>query len=189
MDPTRRILPLRERSGDWLFVLAFAFFAFSSFFSDAVVARGIPLAPDSPNFWARANYWYAAGTDPLLLHPPISLRVQVFMSAFVFGPFYLALVYAFVRGRDWIRMPAVIYASAMVYGMVVFLGTEFLGDLPPTGMAKFWAFNLPYLVIPLLLGYRMRHGHPFTEGAGRDLRAAQQQVVGTLLPEPRQFSP
>src|SRR5262245_25845804 len=119
--PARRPIPLRERPGDWLFVLAFSFFAFSSAFSDSLVARGIALAPDSQSFWVRANYWYAAGTDPLLLTPPVSLRVQTFISAFVFGPFYLVLVYAFVRGRDWVRLPAIVYVSAMLYGMVVFL--------------------------------------------------------------------
>lgn len=163
MDASRRVIPLRARRRDVLFVLAFAFFAFSSFLSDSLVARGIALAPDSPSFWARANYWYADGTDPLLLHAPVSLHVQTFISAFVFGPFYLVLVYAFVRGRDWIRMPAIVYLSAMLYGMVVFLGTEFLGDLPPTNVAKFCAFNFPYWIVPLLLGYRMRRAHPFTE--------------------------
>ena len=156
------VIPLRERPRDWLFVLAFGFFAFSSTFSDAVVARGVPLAPDSPSFWARANWWYANGTDPLLLHAPIGLKVQVAISAFVFGPFYLLLVYAFVAGRDWIRMPAIVYVSAMTYGMVLLFGAEFLGDLPPTNVPKFLAFNLPYLVVPLLLGYRMRGPRPFS---------------------------
>jgi hypothetical protein len=162
VDAGRRPLPLRERPGDWLFVLAFAFFAFSSTFSDSLVARGIALAADSPSFWARANYWYAAGTDPLLLAPPTSLQVQVTVSAFVFGPFYLLLVWAFVTGRDGIRMPAIVYVAAMVYGMVVFLGTELLGPLPPTNLPKFLAFNVPYLVIPLLLAWRMRRPYPFS---------------------------
>jgi len=156
------VIPLGERPRDWLFVIAFSFFAFSSAFSDAVVARGVPLAPDSPSFWARANWWYASGTDPVLLQAPIGLKVQVAISAFVFGPFYLLLVYAFVAGRDWIRMPAIVYVSAMTYGMVLLFGAEFLGDLPPTNVPKFLAFNLPYLVVPLLLGYRMRGPRPFS---------------------------
>jgi hypothetical protein len=165
-----RAIPLRERPADWLFVLAFAFFAFSSACSDALVACGVAIAPDSPSFWARANYWYAAGTDPLLLTPPPSLRVQTFVSAFVFGPFYLVLVYAFARGCDWVRIPAIVYAAAMLYGMVVFLGTEFLGGLRPTNLPRFLAFNLPYVAVPLLLAWRVRRPHPFsalTSPAGR----------------------
>ncbi len=153
--------PLRERPGDWFFILAFSFFAFSSFFSDAVVASGVPLAPDSPSFWARANWWYANGTDPYLLNAPFVFRVQVAVSAFVFGPFYLVLVYALLTGRNWIRLPAIVYVSAMVYGMVLLFGAEFLGELPPTNVPRFLAFNLPYLVVPLLLAYRMRRPLPF----------------------------
>jgi emopamil binding protein len=170
------VTSLRERPGDWLFVLAFSFFAFSSCFSDAVVTRGVPLAPDSPSFWARANWWYANGTDPLLFHPPIGFRMQTGVSAFVFGPFYLVLVYAFLTGRDWIRMPALLYVSAMVYGMVIVLGTEFLGDEPPTNVPKFLAFNLPYLFVPLLLGWRMRHPRPFAARNDR-LRAGRAAAV------------
>lgn len=163
MDRTRRPLALRERPGDWFFVLAFSFFAFTSIFSDSLVARGISLAPDSPNVWARANYWYAAGTDPHLLDPPLSLHIQTAISAFVFGPFYVLLVWAFVTARNWIRMPAIVYVSAMLYGMVLFLGGEFLGPTPPTNPTRFWAFNAPYVIIPLLLGARMRRPHPFSD--------------------------
>jgi hypothetical protein len=156
-------VPLRERRRDWFFVAAFSFFAFSSFFSDAWAGLGVDFSADSPSFWARANYWYAAGTDPYFLSHPIHLRIQTFLSGFVFGPFYLLLVYAFVAGKDWIRLPAFFYTAAMLYGMVVFLGSEFLGGLPPTNLPKFLGFNLPYLIVPLALVYRLRREHPFSQ--------------------------
>lgn len=167
MDDTRRPIPLRDRPGDWFFILAFGFFAFSSFFSDIYCALRVHLTPDSPNFWVRANYWYADKTDPLLLALPTFLWLQTFISAFVFGPFYLVLVYAVGRGRNWIRMPAIIYASVMTYAMAITLGVEYLGDLPPENDAKFLAFNLPYLVFPLILAWRMRRPHPFSAPAAR----------------------
>jgi hypothetical protein len=157
-----RPLPLDRRPSDWFFIVCFSCFAFSSFFSDAWAGLGVRFAPDSASFWARANYWYAQGTDPYLLANPIHLRVQTLISGFVFGPFYLLLVYAFATGKNWIRMPAIIYVSAMVYGMCIFLGSELFGDLPPTNFAKFAAFNVPYLIVPLLLGYRMRRARPFS---------------------------
>ena len=82
----------------------------------------------------------------------------------VYGPFYLVLVYAFVRGANWIRIPALIYIGAMVYGMIQFLYWEFALGMPPRNLPVFFAFNLPYLVVPLLLGLRMRRPEPF--GAG-----------------------
>ena len=154
--------PLRDRRSDWLFIGVFAFFTWSSFFADTVNALDIRIAPDSPNPLARAAWWYASDTDPLLIENPLSLRIQTAISAFVFGPFYVLLIYAFVRGRDWIRMPALLYVAAMTYGMVLFLSTEYLSATPPTNQAKFWAFNGPYLVVPLLLAWRMRHERPFS---------------------------
>ena len=176
MDGNRRVLRLGERPGDWFFVVAFSFFAFSSFFSDIYCALRVHLTPDSTNFWVRASYWYAADTDPLLLALPTFLWIQTVISAFCFGPFYLVLVYALVRGCDWIRMPAVIYVSAMVYGMFIVLGVEYLGDLPPTYNFKFLAFNLPYLFIPLLLGWRMRRAQPFSVEMPIVTAAPQRQV-------------
>ncbi len=179
MASRRRVVPLRDRRADLFFVLAFAFFAFSSFFSDAWAGLGVDFSPDSPNFWARANYWYAAGTDPYFLSHPIHLRLQTFISGFVFGPFYLLLVYAFVTGKDWIRMPALLYTAAMVYGMVIFLGSELFGPLPPTNMQKFLAFNMPYLLVPLALAYRVRREYPFSQALVVD--ATRGRRAGTRL--------
>jgi hypothetical protein len=153
--------PLRARSGDWFFVVAFTCFALSSWLSDIVPALGIPIGPDSPNPLARANWFYARDADPLLIASPFYLQVSCFISAFVFGAFYPVLVYAFVTGANWIRVPAIVYVSAMTYGMVMFLCVEFLGPLPPTNLRWFLFWNLPYLLIPLALGWRMRHPHPF----------------------------
>jgi hypothetical protein len=157
--PTLSSLPLRQRPGDWFFVAIFVLFASSSFLSDLVTGLGF-IGAD--HWLAQANRWYAEGTDPLFLSHPYFLRIQTLISGLVFGPFYLVLVYAFVRGRDWVRIPALLYVSAMTYGMVVYFWNELAGPLPPTNLPKFWAFNLPYLVVPLLLGYRLRRPQPFS---------------------------
>jgi hypothetical protein len=160
--PARRVLPLRERPGDWLFVLAFSFFTWSSFFSDIVPALGIPIVPDSPNLLVRGVWYYADGADPLLIANPHYLRISTFISAFVFGPFYPVLVWAFVTGVNRIRVPAIAYVAAMTYGMVTFLHHEFAGPTPPTNQPWFFGWNLPYLLIPLALGWRMRRAEPFS---------------------------
>ncbi len=99
------------------------------------------------------------------MHPPVWMRFVTGLSAFVYAPFYLVLVYALIRGRNWIQLPAVIYATMIVTltGVVVF-GVEFIGEQPyrtpnPLG---FLAYNLPYVLIPLLLLIRMRKPEPFT---------------------------
>src|SRR5215470_6998895 len=128
----RDVAPLVERPADLLFVAFFAFATWSSWFSDIVPALGMTIAENSPSRLGRLTYWYARDADPLLIASPFYLRISCFISAFVFGSFYPVLVYALVTGKSWIRMPAIVYASAMTYGMLMFLGFEFAGPLPPT---------------------------------------------------------
>jgi hypothetical protein len=93
------------------------------------------------------------------------MRIVTGLSAFVYMPFYVVLVFALLTGRNWIQLPSVIYATMIVTltGVVVF-GVEFFGDpaFRTGNPAKFLAFNLPYVLVPLLLLVRMRRPLPFT---------------------------
>ncbi len=158
-------LPLRDRKIDLFFAVVFLTFAVTSGIADAVPTLGIEMAPDSPNFLARANYWYAVDADPLFMHPPVWMRIVTGLSTFVYGPFYLLLAWALIKGRNWIQLPAVIYATMIstITGIIVF-GVEFFGEpaLRTQNPLKFLAFNTPYVVLPLLLLARMRKPEPFT---------------------------
>ncbi len=156
--------PLSSRPRDWFFVLAFSFFAFSSFFSDAWHALGL-LEGDA--FWARANRWYieVAGDSYLAAGHEYS-RVNSGISGLVFGPFYVVLVYALIKGKSWIRVPALLYVGAMLHGAIEFFVWEYwIGPSPGTPLV-FWAFNGPYVLIPFLLGVRMWRSNPFGAGDG-----------------------
>ena len=180
-------VPLRERKRDIFFVVMFSTFAFTSFAADFVNAVMVP-GPDQSYFWARAVYrTYALGCDPLLIANPRFLQAMCFISAFLFGPFYLVLVYSFVRGRNWIRPFALVYVGMIVESMLVLLAVEYLGDerflhlmapslrsaeeLARSGLtpeltvqnsAKFLAYNLPYKIAPILLALRMWKDRPFS---------------------------
>lgn len=183
-----RTLPLRERKTDWFFVVVFSCFAFTSFAADSVNAL---LSPSPTSGWgmARAVYdLYAVGNDPLLIANPSWMRAMCFVSAFVFGPFYVALVHAFVTGNDRIRPFAIFYAGMIVESLLVILYVEFAGegalfaqicangvktadelrahglnaDLTVQNVGKFLAYNLPYKIAPLLLAIRMRRERPFS---------------------------
>lgn len=158
-------LPLRKRPVDIFFAVAFSWFAISSGIADAVATLAIPMTPDSPNFLARANWWYAHDCDPLFMNPPFWMRICTGLSAFVYGPFYLILVPALLRGWNRIQFPAVIYATLIVgiTGIIIF-GVEFFGEpqwRTPNPL-KFLSYNLPYVLIPLALLIRMRKPMPFT---------------------------
>ena len=83
------------------------------------------------------------------------------ISAFIYGPFYLLLVYAFVKGKNWIRPMALVYVGAMLHGMIEYITWEYwLGPAPGEALI-FWAFNGPYAVVPILLGMLMWKPNPF----------------------------
>jgi hypothetical protein len=133
---------------------------------------------------------YALGNDPLLIANPTFLRVMTAISAFLFGPFYVVLVVAFVTGKNWIRPFALLYAGMIIESMIVLLVVEFAGDLALFQMmgaggvksaaelaqkgltpslavlrpGKFLLYNLPYKLIPLLLAVRMWRPNPFSRG-------------------------
>jgi hypothetical protein len=159
-------LPLRERRWDVFFAVVFTLFACTSAISDAIPTLGLEISQHAPTWFGRANWSYGHDTDPLFIHPPVWMRFVTGLSAFVYGPFYLVLVYALIRGRNWIQLPAVMYATAItiITGVVVF-GAEFFGEdhaMRVQNGPKFLAFNLPYVIVPLLLLARMRRERPFT---------------------------
>ena len=157
-------LRVRQRPFDLVFIVFFSWAFLTCLISDAIPTLGIPETPDSPNILARWNYAYASVNDPLFLHPPMWMRFVTGLSAFVYSIFYLFLVYALIRGRNWIQLPAVIYSTLIVgiTGIIVF-GVEFFGESQwrtpnPLG---FLAYNVAYVAIPLLLLIRMRKPLPF----------------------------
>ncbi|MDQ1583384.1 MAG: hypothetical protein QOF36_1438 [Microbacteriaceae bacterium] len=161
-DPHK--LPLRRRPIDIFFVVIFSAFMITSLISDLLPTIGVDISHPSSNFFVNSNWWYAHDTDPLFMTPPVWMRIVTGLSAFGYMPFYVLLVIALVRGWNWIQLPAVIYATmiAAITGIVVF-GVEFFGEpqwVTPNP-AKFLAFNLPYVLVPLLLLLRMRKPLPF----------------------------
>jgi hypothetical protein len=163
--PTPANLTLRERRIDIFFAVVFAAFTVTSIISDLLPTVGVNFSHPSTNFFVQSNYWYAHDADPLFMNPPDWMRIVTGLSAFVYMPFYVVLVICLLTGRNWVQLPAVIYATMIVSltGIVVF-GVEFFGEpaLRTHNPVKFLVFNLPYVLVPLILLIRMRKPLPFT---------------------------
>jgi peptidoglycan/LPS O-acetylase OafA/YrhL len=164
MPSTHANLPIRQRPIDIVFIVVFAAFTITSLISDLLPTMGVDISHSSANFFVNSNWWYAHDTDPLFMTPPVWMRIVTGLSAFVYMPFYVLLVISLIRGWNWIQLPSVIYATmiASITGIIVF-GVEFFGEaqwLTPNP-AKFLAFNLPYVLLPILLLIRMRRPLPF----------------------------
>jgi hypothetical protein len=158
-------LPLRARPIDIVFVAVFAAFTVTSLISDLLPTIGVDISHPSSNFFVNSNWWYVHDTDPLFMTPPVWMRIVTGLSAFVYMPFYVLLVIALIRGWNGIQLPSVMYATmiAGITGVIVF-GVEFFGEAQwvTPNPVKFLAFNLPYVLIPILLLIRMRKPLPFT---------------------------
>ncbi|BBX58921.1 hypothetical protein MSHO_42660 [Mycobacterium shottsii] len=170
-------IPLRERRYDWFFVVAFTTFACTSLVIDTANMVSRPN-PHSHNPIARLLYAQIGGADPLMMANPRFVQLSVgFVSALLFGGFYLVLSYAFVRGREWIRLPAIFGAGMVVMATGLYLAVLLLGDAPLFSLAcgpdssfdykspsalHSVAVNAPYPLVAVLLVARLWRSHPFT---------------------------
>ena len=156
------VMPLRDRPFDAFLVFWFCLFAVSSLVYEPFIVFGVDLAATTDVF-GRSWYWYAHSFDPIFLDTPLWLRIMCAIDAFVFGPFYLVLIYALTRARSWIRVPALLYGAAIVYSTLVYFGYEFLdaANRAEADLLAVFLVNIPYTIVPLLLMWRMRDAEPF----------------------------
>jgi hypothetical protein len=129
-------------------------FAFTSLVMETYLLLGPDLREaDDPlgRLWA----WYAA-RDPVFFDPPLFLRWMCGLDALVFGPFHVAAVFAFARRRAWIRLPGLAYAGTILYSNVIYFGVELLDPVPGTDLSVVALVNLPYVMVPVWLAWRLR---------------------------------
>lgn len=154
---------------DRLFIVVFPIFAFTSLILEQWIVWGVDLRTAADPL-GRAWGWYAQTLDPMLLDRLLSIRVMFGIDAFVFGPFYVVLFYAFLRRRNWIRMPALLFSAAMFYSVVVYnLMEVFSEHAAQTNLAMVLLIGAPYTIAPILLAYRVWNPYPFAlEQSTRD---------------------
>ena len=76
----------------------------------------------------------------------------------------LALFYGgLVRGRNWLRPLGLVYAGSALTNMTYYFMQTFLGDHPPLNTFYYLCFNLPWMIMPLVLLWRVRQHKPFGE--------------------------
>jgi len=62
-----------------------------------------------PKFIVDLNHWVGTNFDPALLERPTWWRATIWIDIILFGPFYAVAAYAFIRGKNWIRIPSIIW--------------------------------------------------------------------------------
>jgi emopamil binding protein len=168
----RRTVPLRRRPLDLALI---AFFAVNLLFTTYVVSLEQVVIADpfhfSPPPWPPERllalvHWWERSFDPLLLARPAWYRATIWLDVLGFGPFYALAIWAFATGREWIRLPSVIWATMLFTNVFIILFDELWGihATPHPGVVV--AANASWMIVPVLVVWRMaRSEHPFTEEA------------------------
>lgn len=163
-------MPLRRRPFDLVLV---AFLGLNAFFITYIVDLEQLVIADPSHFtypvWPPAPFidlihWYGNNYDPLLMARPPFWRMTIWIDVILFGPFYFAALYAFIKRRNWIRVPALVWSGMMLSNVLILMFEEAFGAFPPPSLAMVLLANLSWFVFPLLMIWRMRR-EPFPDEA------------------------
>ena len=157
----RDVIPFRRRPVD---IVVVAFFALNLGFITYVVDLEQLVISDPNHFryplWPPPPlvdlvHWWGRNYDPLLMARPAFWRMTIWIDVLVFGPFYVVAIYAFVRGREWIRPWALVWCGLMLANVSVILLEEYDGIHATPHWPVVLAANVPWFVLPLLVIARL----------------------------------
>lgn len=165
----REVIPFHARPIDYLFVGFFALnFGYITYLFDIeqlVIADpnnfDYPWWPPPP--FVDIVHWWGRNYDPVLIARPAFWRAAIWIDVLFFGPYYAAALYAFVKGKDWIRIPSIIWASVMLTNVTIIMFEEFFGVHATPAPVRMVLANFLWVVVPIALIARMwRPQFPFT---------------------------
>jgi hypothetical protein len=165
----RLAMPLKQRPLDIailaFFLLNLLFVTYVIDLEQLVIANPYHFTypPWPPRPAADAIHWWGSTFDHDLMARPVWWKMTIWIDNLGFGPFYVATIYAFTRGREWIRVPSFIYSAMLLTNVLIILGEEYAGSYASPHFLAVLLANLPWLVFPLIIIARMaRSPHPFT---------------------------
>ncbi len=163
------LIRLRDRPVDLVFIAFFVLnFAFITYFfdieqitvRDAAHMSAYPAWP--PHQIVDLVHWYGNRWDPLLMARPAFFRMTIWIDVVAFGPFYAFAIYALIRGREWIRVPALVWSGVMMTNVAIILFEERTGQFATTHFGMVLGANLPWFLLPVAVIARFWRDHPFT---------------------------
>lgn len=160
--------PLSQRRGDWIIL---AFFAINILFITYIVDLEQLVISDPAHFtypvWPPAFlvdliHAYGRAYDPVLIARPVWWKATILIDVVGFGPFYLMAIYAYLKGRPWIKTPSLVYSGMMMANVIIILCEEFWGQSPTPQPVVVLLLNAPWLLMPVYIIFRMsRSDQPF----------------------------
>ena len=161
-------LPLSKRPMDIALII---FFCVNLFFITYIVDIEQLIIGDAYHFtypaWPPAKmvdlvHWYGRNFDPVLMARPAWWRATIWIDAIFFGPFYAVAIYAYARGKNWIRFASIVWASVMLTNVFIILFEEVFGEHATPHLDRVLLSNAAWVIFPLIVMWRMwRSMYPF----------------------------
>ncbi len=145
-----------RRPFDVLLIVFFSSAILYGFLFSLPEGLGVPVAPDSPWPPLRALYDWAVEQEPTHLDPPVALLAACWFDGFFQAPMLCFLLWGWVSENPVIRTPVLFYAGAAVTNMFFYFSETLLGPHPPLDLAVYLPFNLPWMLAPIALAWRVR---------------------------------
>ena len=186
-----RTIPLSQRRGDIVIIIFFLvnilFITYVVDLEQLVIADPAhftyPLWPPPPA--VDIIHWYGHTFDPLLIARPTWWKTTIWIDDLFFGPFYLFAIYAYSKGKEWIRIPSIIYGATLITIVLTIMSEEIGGEHATPQLPVVALSNLPWLLFPAYIIYRMWSApHPFTsvntttEGSAPQAFDGQVEALG-----------
>lgn len=163
-------LPLSKRPVD---IAILIFFCINLFFITYIVDLEQLVIANADHFqypaWPPAKmidlvHWYGRNFDPVLIARPAWWRATIWIDALFFGPFYIFGIYAFAKGRSWIRLPSIVWASVMLTNVSIILFEEVLGEHASPQLPRVFMSNAAWVIFPIIVLFRMwKSATPFAK--------------------------
>jgi len=167
-DMNQLPLPLKKRPVD---IAVIIFFCINLFLITYMVdlEQLVIANPDHFQypFWPPAwmvdlVHWYGRRFDPVLMARPAWWRATIWIDSLFFGPFYVFAIYAYAKGKNWIRFGSIIWASVMLTNVTIILFEEINGEHATPQVMRVLLANACWVIFPLIVLYRMwRSVYPF----------------------------
>jgi hypothetical protein len=165
----RHPIPLKERKTDYIYI---AFFLVNLLFITYIVDLEQLVIKDPANFkyplwplpfFVDMVHWWGNNFDPLQNARPMWWKATIWLDVLFFGPYYLAATYAFIKGKDWIRIPTIIIMSILFTNVFIILSEEIGGTITAKNLPLVILANAPWFLFPVFLIWKMwKHPYPFT---------------------------
>jgi hypothetical protein len=107
-----------------------------------------------PPFMVDLIHWYGFNFDPLLIARPPWWQATIWIDVLFFGPFYAFALYAFWKGKNWIRFGAIVWASMLITNVSIILFEEVTGPNASPELPRVFLANAAWFIFPVLTLYR-----------------------------------